>query len=77
MYQTLEVLGPEHEFSLVDEALKPLPIVDQVIKKLRGRIVNNVNLGDFTFYFSPLFLHRIALKNSVVIRFYSLTMIIY
>lgn len=49
MYQTLEVLGPEHEFSLVDEALKPLPIVDQVLKKIRGRIVNNVNLGNFTF----------------------------
>jgi gamma-glutamyl:cysteine ligase YbdK (ATP-grasp superfamily) len=49
MYQTLEAFGPEHEFSLVDEALKPLPIVDQVIKKIRGRIVNNVNLGDFTF----------------------------
>ena len=49
MYQTLEVLGPEHEFSIVDEALKPLPIVDRVIKALKGRIINNVHFNDFTF----------------------------
>jgi gamma-glutamyl:cysteine ligase YbdK (ATP-grasp superfamily) len=49
MYQTLEVLGPEHEFSIVDESLKPLPIVDRVIKELRGRIVNNISFSGFTF----------------------------
>lgn len=49
MYRTLEVLGPEHEFSIVDEALKPLPIVDKVIKELRGRVVNNVPFQGFTF----------------------------
>ena len=49
MYQTLEVLGPEHEFSIVDETLKPLPIVDRIIKKLKGRIVNNVTFKDFSF----------------------------
>jgi len=49
MYRTLEVLGPEHEFSIVDEALRPLPIVDRVIKELKGRIVNNVPLRGFTF----------------------------
>jgi len=48
-YRTLEVLGPEHEFSLVDENLKALPIVDKVIKDLYGRIVNFVELGGFTF----------------------------
>jgi len=48
-FKTLEVLGPEHEFSLVDEKLQPLPIVDKVIKELHGRIVNYVDLGSFTF----------------------------
>jgi len=45
----LEVLGPEHEFSLVNENLRPLPIVDTVIKELNGRIVNYVRLKSFTF----------------------------
>ena len=49
MYQTLEVLGPEHEFAVVDETLKPLSIVDQAIKELRGRVANNVSLGGYTF----------------------------
>jgi len=49
MYRTLEVLGPEHEFAVVDEALKPLPIVDKIIRELRGRVVNNVPLQGFTF----------------------------
>lgn len=49
MYRTLEVLGPEHEFSVIDEALKPLPIVDKVIKELHGRVVNNVSFKGFTF----------------------------
>lgn len=49
MYETLEVLGPEHEFSIVDETLRPLSIVDDVIKELRGRIANNVTLEGITF----------------------------
>jgi gamma-glutamyl:cysteine ligase YbdK (ATP-grasp superfamily) len=48
MYRTLQVLGPEHEFSVIDEKLQPLPIVDKVIKDVHGRIVNNANLGDFS-----------------------------
>jgi len=49
MYGTLQVLGPEHEFSIVDENLTPLPIVDRVIREVRGRIVNCVRLGEFSF----------------------------
>jgi gamma-glutamyl:cysteine ligase YbdK (ATP-grasp superfamily) len=49
MYQMLEVLGPEHEFALVDETLQPVPVVDQVIKTLRGRIANYANCRTFTF----------------------------
>jgi gamma-glutamyl:cysteine ligase YbdK (ATP-grasp superfamily) len=48
-YKTLELFGPEHEFSIVDEELKPMPVVDMVIKKLCGRIKNNVYLPDFIF----------------------------
>ncbi|MDQ1278913.1 MAG: hypothetical protein QG670_173 [Thermoproteota archaeon] len=46
-YGTLEVLGPEHEFSVIDEDLKPLPIVDKIIKQLSGRINNNFSFSDF------------------------------
>ena len=49
MYGTLQVLGPEHEFSVVDEKLQPLPTVDKVIKGVYGRIVNNVDFGEFSF----------------------------
>jgi len=48
MYRTLQVLGPEHEFSVVDEELQPLPIVDKVIRDLHGRVVNCANLANFT-----------------------------
>jgi len=43
------VLGPEHEFSIVDENLKALPIADKVIKDFRGRIVNFVEKSYFSF----------------------------
>ena len=48
-YDTLEVFGPEHEFSIVDEILNPKPIVDKIIKKFCGRIQNNVVFPDFVF----------------------------
>lgn len=47
MYTTLEVVGPEHELSINDEDLNPLPISDEVIKKLYGRIVTKVKLNNF------------------------------
>jgi gamma-glutamyl:cysteine ligase YbdK (ATP-grasp superfamily) len=62
-YRTLEVLGPEHEFSLVDESLKALPIVDKVIKDLYGRVVNFVELGEFTFG-KELQLHVMEVKSN-------------
>jgi gamma-glutamyl:cysteine ligase YbdK (ATP-grasp superfamily) len=60
-YETLEVLGPEHEFSIVDEQLKALPIVDKLIKDFHGRIVNFVELPEFTFG-KELQLHVMELK---------------
>jgi len=44
-YSTLQVLGPEHEFAIVDQDLKALPISDKVIKKIHGRVVNNVQIS--------------------------------
>ncbi len=49
MYKSLEALGPEHEYAVVDEELQPLPIVDKVIKHLSGRIQNNVVFERFAF----------------------------
>jgi gamma-glutamyl:cysteine ligase YbdK (ATP-grasp superfamily) len=43
------VLGPEHEFSVVDDDLKALPIVDKIMKEFYGRIVNFVKLPRFSF----------------------------
>jgi len=48
-YRTLEVLGPEHEFSVVDENLKPMPIVDKIIKDFYGKVVNSVEQESFAF----------------------------
>jgi carboxylate-amine ligase len=39
------MIGPEHEFSINDENLRALPISDEVIKKIAGRIYNEVRLG--------------------------------
>jgi len=49
MYGTLEVLGPEHEFSIIDEKFAPLPIVDKVIRAVHGRVVNCTSLGASSF----------------------------
>ena len=49
MYKTLEVLGPEHEFSIVGQDLRPLSIVDKAIRILHGRIVNQVSLDGSSF----------------------------
>ncbi len=48
-YKPLEVLGPEHEYSLVDKDLKPLPISDKIIKDYCGKIINFIELPSFTF----------------------------
>jgi len=54
-------LGPEHEFSLVNEELQALPIVDKVIKDFCGRVVNFVELPHFTFG-KELQLHVMEIK---------------
>ena len=54
-------MGPEHEFSLVDEELKPLSIVDKIIKDYCGKTVNFVEHRDFTFG-KELQLHVMELK---------------
>ena len=49
MYKTLDVLGPEHEFSVVNDEMRALPIVDKIIKDFHGRVVNFVEQPSFTF----------------------------
>ena len=48
-YGLMKVLGPEHEFSIVNEELKPLPIVDKVIKDFSGNTVDFVHTPRFIF----------------------------
>lgn len=43
------MMGPEHEFSIVNDELRILPIVDRVIRDFRGRAVNLVEFPKFTF----------------------------
>lgn len=60
-YKTLEVLGPEHEFSLVNSEMKPMPIVEKVINEYYGRIANFICLPKFAFR-TEFPLHIIELK---------------
>jgi gamma-glutamyl:cysteine ligase YbdK (ATP-grasp superfamily) len=61
MYKPLEVFGPEHEYSLVDKDLKPLPISDKIIKDYCGKIINFIELPKFTFG-KELQLHVMEIK---------------
>jgi len=54
-------LGPEHEFSVVNDELKALPIVDKVIRDFCGKTVNFVEQPCFTFG-KELQLHVLELK---------------
>jgi gamma-glutamyl:cysteine ligase YbdK (ATP-grasp superfamily) len=54
-------MGPEHEYSLVDQNLKPMPISDQIIKDYCGRTVNFIKLPMFTFG-KELQLHVMEIK---------------
>jgi len=63
----LEVLGPEHEFSVVDDGLRALPIVDRVLKGFRGRFVNRVVQSSFTLA-KELQMHVLELKPNAPFR---------
>jgi gamma-glutamyl:cysteine ligase YbdK (ATP-grasp superfamily) len=56
-------MGPEHEFSLVNQELKPLSISDKIIKSYCGKIINFVELPTFTFG-KELQLHVLELKGN-------------
>lgn len=60
-YRPLEVFGPEHEFSIVDEQIKPLPISDKVIKDYHGKIVDFVETPTFAFGKEQA-LHQLEIK---------------
>ena len=55
------MLGPEHEYALVDPELKPLPISDKIIKAQCGRTINFIETPDFTFG-KELQLHVMEIK---------------
>jgi gamma-glutamyl:cysteine ligase YbdK (ATP-grasp superfamily) len=48
-YRMLEVFGPEHEYSIVNEELKPLPIAEQMIKDYCGKNSDLVFQPRFNF----------------------------
>lgn len=54
-------MGPEHELSIVNDELKVLPIADRVIKDYCGKLVNFVELPEFTFG-KEMQLHVMELK---------------
>ena len=58
------MLGPEHEFSVVDSELAALPIVDKILKDIHGRIVNSVVLPHFTFG-KEIQLHVMEVKPNI------------
>ncbi|XHH08222.1 MAG: glutamate-cysteine ligase family protein [Candidatus Bathyarchaeia archaeon] len=60
-YKPLEVLGPEHEYSIVNQNLQALPISDKIIKQYCGKIVNFIELPKFTFG-KELQLHVMEIK---------------
>jgi gamma-glutamyl:cysteine ligase YbdK (ATP-grasp superfamily) len=60
-YGMLEVLGPEHEFSIVNNEMKTMPIVEQVINDYYGKIINFLRLPKFVFR-KEFPLHIIELK---------------
>ncbi|MCW3983480.1 MAG: glutamate-cysteine ligase family protein [Candidatus Bathyarchaeota archaeon] len=60
-YKPLEVLGPEHEFALVNPDLQVLPIADKIIKGYCGRMLNFIELPEFTFG-KELQLHVMEIK---------------
>jgi len=60
-YKTLEVLGPEHEFCIVDEDLKALPIADKALRDQHGCFVNSVEFPRFTLA-KELQLHVMELR---------------
>ncbi len=63
-YKKLEVLGPEHEFSLVNSEMKPMPIAEEVIDEYYGRISNVLYLPKFAIRKEfPLHIVEIKARN--------------
>ena len=55
------MLGPEHEYALVDRDLHVMPISDKIIKDYCGKIINFMELPKFTFG-KELQLHVMEIK---------------
>ncbi len=61
------MLGPEHEYSIVGDGLKVMPIVDRIMKDFHGRVVNFVEMPAFTFG-KELQLHVMEIKPNAPFR---------
>lgn len=61
------MLGPEHEYSIVGDDLKVMPIVDRVMKDFHGRVVNSVEMPAFTLG-KELQLHVMEIKPNKPFR---------
>ena len=61
-YKPLGAFGPEHEFSIIGEDLKPLPISDKIIKDWSGRITETIYMPKFTFGKENV-LHQIEIRG--------------
>jgi gamma-glutamyl:cysteine ligase YbdK (ATP-grasp superfamily) len=48
-HNSLDVLGPEHEFSIVDKDLNIKPISDKIIKDYYGKLIDFIKLPRFSF----------------------------
>jgi len=66
-YKSLDVLGPEHEFSIVDKELNILPISDKIIKAYCRKIVDFVNFPCFSFG-KEVSMHVLELKANAPFR---------
>jgi gamma-glutamyl:cysteine ligase YbdK (ATP-grasp superfamily) len=63
-YKTQEVLGPEHEFSLVNSEMKPMPIAEKVVNEYYGRISNALYLTRYAIRIEfPLHIVEIKARN--------------
>jgi gamma-glutamyl:cysteine ligase YbdK (ATP-grasp superfamily) len=64
VYKKLEAIGPEHEFSVVSEEMKPMPIVEEIINEYYGRFRSPLCLPNFAIRREfPLHLVEIKARN--------------
>ena len=66
-YKSLDVMGPEHEFAIVDKELNILPISDKIIEAYYGKIIDFVKLPSVSFG-KEASMHVLELKANAPFR---------